>query len=102
MKIFLSTANEKLTELLIKKGADVKHASNSSEATYLDFACLNSMINFIIRLKLLENIDRYLFTGNEKIAELLIKAGADVNARGLFGLTPIFYAILNGNFIKFE
>lgn len=35
-------------------------------------------------------------SGNEKIAELLIRAGAPVNSVGSFGFTPLFWAVING------
>lgn len=35
--------------------------------------------------------------GNEKVAELLIKYGCDVNSEDNIGATPIFFAVSNGN-----
>lgn len=38
-----------------------------------------------------------LILGNERVAELLIKYGANVNNEDNSGITPIFYAVSNGN-----
>lgn len=37
------------------------------------------------------------YSSNDKIVDLLIKAGANVNAANIYGTTPIFRAIVNGN-----
>jgi len=35
--------------------------------------------------------------GYKKIVELLLKVGADVNAKNFYGSTPLIYASMNGN-----
>lgn len=57
---FYFPGNEKVVDLLIKRGIDIK-LKNDDGDTALHIAALNS---------------------NPKIAEMLIKAGADVNAAG--------------------
>lgn len=37
------------------------------------------------------------FSGNAKIIELLIKAGANVNAKNEDGWSAAYYALLNGS-----
>lgn len=41
-----------------------------------------------------------MYNSNDKVIDLLIKAGANVNAPNIFGSTPIFKAILNGNLCR--
>lgn len=38
--------------------------------------------------------------GNDKIAESLLKAGANVNAVDKDGWSPLFFAIVNGNLFR--
>lgn len=38
-----------------------------------------------------------LILGNERVTEVLLKYGSDVNSEDTAGVTPIFYAVSNGN-----
>ncbi len=67
--------NTKLTELLIKNGADINTKDNSGK-TPLHYAIENN---------------------NTKLTELLIKNGADINTKDNSGKTPLHYAIENNN-----
>ena len=65
-----------MVEILIEKGVDI-HAKSEDGEVAMFGAALNS---------------------NVKVAELLIKAGAPVNAVGKNGWTPLFLTVFNGTF----
>lgn len=90
---FSFIGNENVTNLLIKNGVTIDQKNNDNE-TSLHFAALNSnaRVDTIDFLKIIHSD----FLGNEKVAELLIKVGANVNAMANNSWTPIFYAIVNG------
>lgn len=48
-------------------------------------------------MQLIQSFPSIYFIGNEKVAELLIKAGANVNAMSnKLSWTPLFSAVVNG------
>lgn len=101
-KLFFFLANEKIAELLIKIGAEV-NAKSRDGANPLHNAAVNSryLLNQRTENRFLFyyfcQIMSLLIVGNEKVAELLIKHGANVNDEDNAGITPIFYAVSNGN-----
>jgi len=65
-----------IARFLIEKGANIHDKKTRHKPTPLHVAA---------------------YTGCNEIIELLLKNGADINARNILGETPLMYAIENGN-----
>lgn len=70
----VSTGQERIAELLIRKGADI-NVANDFGKTALHLAAQK---------------------GHDKIAELLVKHGANVHSLDSHGRTPLFWASFKG------
>lgn len=90
-------ANEKVADLLIKKGIDVNH-QNDDGHTALHISALGNSWFFNSSYSGWWTYNNWLnfLSGNEKITDLLIKAGANVSSLAKNGCTPVFYALYNG------
>lgn len=90
-------------KLLIKDGANVNAKDQFYGWSPLDYAAQMGEFYFRLNFYLIGKVSKsqkkiiLFFQGFEKIAEVLIKNGAEIDKQSNFLATPLFLAAANGN-----
>lgn len=100
-----NSGRDNTVELLLRYGADVNSKNGINWAPAHAAAAIGNRINTLIDTRSCKR-DYGLFflsnSGKESTLKILVRYGADLNTKNDFQRTPLYLAVVFGNFKMFE